>query len=57
MLIHIINSNEQRTAAREQVKSMVADGLSARRIRNYLHLWAVWWVRSSEVWKYEELLK
>ena len=42
--------------AREQVKQMVIDGLSARRIRSYLHRWALWWVRTSQSWQYQELL-
>ena len=36
---------------------MVIDGLSARRIRIYLHCWALWWVRTSQSWQYQELLK
>lgn len=28
--------------AREQVKYMVFDGVSPRRIRNYLHQWVTW---------------
>ena len=43
--------------AREQVKQMVIDGLSARRIRSYLHRWAMWWVRTTESWQYHELLE
>ena len=31
-------------------------GLSARRIRSYLHRWALWWVRTSQSWQYQELL-
>lgn len=41
--------------AREQVKCMVADGASRKKIRNYLSRWLYWWVRTSN-WKYEELL-
>ena len=43
--------------AREQVKQMVIDGLSARRIRRYLYRWAMWWVRTTESWQYTELLE
>ena len=43
--------------AREQVKQMVIDGLSAQRIRCYLHLWSLWWVRTSGSWQYQELLE
>ena len=42
--------------AREQVKQMVIDGVSPRRISGYLHRWSTWWVRTSESWEYEELL-
>lgn len=42
--------------AREQVKQMVFDGMSTRRIRSYLHRWAVWWVKTSSVWQYSEIL-
>lgn len=41
--------------AREQIKSMVIDGISFRRIRNYLHLWTTWWVRTAG-WQYQKLL-
>lgn len=43
--------------ARENVKQMVADGVSLQRIRNYLSNWVTWWVRTSEKWDYLELLK
>lgn len=43
--------------AREQVMWMVKDGLSATRIRNYLHLWTVWWVKTSELWTHKALLE
>ena len=36
---------------------MVIDGLSARRIISYLRRWAMWWVRTSESWQYQELLE
>ena len=36
---------------------MVADGLSAQRIKRYLHRWTLWWVRTSDSWQYEELLE
>lgn len=35
---------------------MVIDGLSARRIRNYLHRWVTWWVRTTG-WQYPDLLE
>lgn len=43
--------------AREQVKHMVIDEVSPRRIRNYLHRWAAWWVKTSDAWQYQELLQ
>ena len=42
--------------ARENVKQMVADGVSRQRIKNYLSSWVNWWVRTSETWSYLELL-
>ncbi|WP_207383393.1 hypothetical protein, partial [Legionella adelaidensis] len=33
--------------ARENVKQMVAGGVSLQRIRNYLSNWATWWLRTS----------
>jgi hypothetical protein len=42
--------------AREQVKQMVNDGVSPKRIRSYLDRWTAWWVRASEHWQYRELL-
>ena len=36
---------------------MVADGLSAQRIKRYLHRWTLWWVRTSDRWQYEERLE
>ena len=43
--------------AREQVKYMVIDGTSSRRIRNYLHRWVTWWAMTSKTWQYQELLQ
>ena len=43
--------------AREQVKQMVNDGVSLRRIKSYLRRWCAWWVRSSQSWQYQELLE
>ena len=42
--------------ARMQVNIMVFNGFSIRRIRNYLHRWLVWWLRTAVIWKYDELL-
>ncbi len=35
---------------------MVADGNSTRQIRNYLRLWSMWWVQTSETWDHKTLL-
>jgi hypothetical protein len=43
--------------AREQVNQMVKDEVSLPRITNYLHRWGTWWVRTSESWDYQELLR
>ena len=43
--------------AREQVKQMVIDEVSPRRIRRYLHHWTTWWVRTTKTWQYQELLE
>lgn len=43
--------------AREQINIMVADGNSTQQIRNYLHLWVMWWVKTSELWDYHILLQ
>ncbi|HAT7072024.1 TPA: hypothetical protein JAN90_04440 [Legionella pneumophila] len=42
--------------AREQVKWMVKDGVSPRRIISYLHRWCLWWVRTSKHWLYPDVL-
>lgn len=42
--------------ARENVKQMVNTGVSLRRIRRYLHHFVIWWVKTVEIWHYEELL-
>jgi hypothetical protein len=42
--------------AREQVKQMVIDGVSLRRIKRYLSRWCAWWVRTAENWQYQELI-
>jgi len=42
--------------AREQVKQMVIDGVSLRRISSYLYRWVTWWVRTTESWSIQELL-
>ena len=36
--------------AREQVNQMVINGVSLRRISNYLHRWSTWWVGTAESW-------
>lgn len=42
--------------AREQVKMMVEDGMSAQKITRYLHRFVLWWVRTSIVWTYDDVL-
>lgn len=42
--------------AREQIKWMVKDGISSRRIISYLHRWCMWWVRTVVNWHYQDLL-
>ncbi len=42
--------------AREQVKQMVNTEVSPRRIKNYLHRWGTWWVRTSGTWGKQDLL-
>jgi hypothetical protein len=61
ILQHILLKQLKPTArtlrkAREQVKWLVIDGVSPRRIRFYLHRWCTWWVRTSENWLYQDLL-
>ena len=43
--------------AREQVKQMVLDGTSSRRIRRYLNRFCAWWVNASDTWHYQEFLQ
>lgn len=43
--------------AREQVKCMVADGLSARQIRNYLARWSQWWQNTTTIWSTNKLIQ
>lgn len=42
--------------AREHVKVMVKDGVSLKKIHRYLHRFVIWWVVTSNIWTYEELL-
>ena len=42
--------------AREQVKVMVKDGVSHRKISRYLHRFVTWWVTTSIIWTHEEML-
>lgn len=43
--------------ARENVKQMVADGTSFRKIRRYLDRYVMWWQNTSIIWEYQELLQ
>lgn len=42
--------------AREQVKQMVASGVSPRRAMSYLHQWSSWWTLTAKCWTKHELL-
>jgi hypothetical protein len=42
--------------ARMQVQQMVIDGLSAKRIRRYLHHFLLWWVITIDSWTYKKLV-
>lgn len=42
--------------AREQVKQMVASGVSLQRIKRYLLRWCTWWMRTANCWSKHELL-
>jgi hypothetical protein len=42
--------------ARENVKQMVNTGASLRQTRSYLHHFAIWWSKTVEIWRYEEIL-
>ena len=42
--------------ARIQVQQMVTIGLSANRIRRYLHQFLLWWTKTSGTWAYHELI-
>jgi len=43
--------------ARTQVQLMVATGFSTRRIRSYLHRFVLWWVNTTKLWNYNEIIK
>ena len=43
--------------ARENVKQMVADGISFRKIRRYLHRYVLWWANTTKIWNYEEIIR
>ena len=43
--------------ARENVKGMVADCVSHKKTRNYLHHFVNWWVKTVDSWTYETLLE
>ena len=42
--------------AREQVKQMVASGVSLQRIKRYLLRWCTWWMQTADCWSKHELL-
>lgn len=43
--------------ARENVKWMVADQVSPAKIKRYLVYWTGWWVRTSTIWDFRELVE
>src|SRR3989338_1869780 len=53
---HIVPHPRTLHKAREQVKWMVADGVSRPKIKNYLVRWLLWWLRTSSIWNYQELV-
>src|SRR3990167_8777316 len=52
---HIVPHPRTLHKAREQVKWMVADGVSRPKIKRYLIRWLCWWVRTSGTWNHKEL--
>jgi hypothetical protein len=38
------------------VQQMVTIGLSAKRIRRYLHYFLLWWANTTKIWNYEVLI-
>jgi len=55
-LARIVPHQRTLRKAREQIKAMVDTGFSIRQIRNYLHRFVLWWVRTSDTWQYHELI-
>ena len=55
--LHIVPHARTLRKAREQVKCMVADGLSARQIRNYLARWSQWWQNTTTIWSTNKLIQ
>ncbi len=43
--------------ARENVRWMVTDGLSAQKTRNYFLKWARWWVKTVTIWDFQMLVE
>ena len=56
-LLRVVPHPRTLRKARENVKWMVNDGVSHRKTRNYLHHFVIWWVKTTELWTYEELLE
>ena len=55
-LARIVPHQRTLRKARVQIKAMVDTGFSIRQIRNYLHRFVLWWVRTSDTWQYHELI-
>lgn len=43
--------------ARENVRLMVADGLSAPKTKNYFLRWVRWWVKTANTWDFQTLVE
>ena len=43
--------------ARENVRLMVADGLSAQKIKKYFFRWTQWWVKTASTWNFQTLVE
>ena len=54
--LRIVPHPRTQRKARENVKHIVNSGVSLRKIRRYLHHFVIWWVKTVEIWHYEELL-
>lgn len=51
------HSTRTNTAKRENVRWMVADGLSAQKIKSYFLRWTHWWVKTATLWDFQTLVR